>query len=500
MTWLTILLHIWLLWHATCGTTTEQETIVYSNSVAKIRHQQFLNYAINKMKKRPRMKSYEAAEEYVANPLNALALLRRLQQDWPKWLKYIKADSLQLEQMEERLKQAPSKRDLRNAVSKLLHLENFYDLETSHMIKGLLLEQQYDAQLDSVDCFALGNYLFRRNAFSRSTHWYRNAIRIYKEPYSKIYSKVYGVKLHKIYRQYARAIANETYILEKPKDKSTQEWAAAGAIVTRLVEDAKNKDIKRLIEQYLAGDEQIFIKDRARLRVKPTQLQSACRAESQTPSSSNLYCRYDRESSAFLKLAALKIEMLRLQPAVKLFHQVLHDKEIATLKQWSKEQTNWSSTSAVKSYALPADQLRLVDKLNSRIADMMQLDIAKHQELHLLNYGLGAHLGDPRCKSNSKSKHVACQLQGNYTKQATSSRQATMLFAASTVPLGGAVVFPKMQLTLKLPKGSALFWSNLNAIGKRDALANYVICPVLVGSRWALSKCINERPNRLCLA
>lgn len=92
------------------------------------------------------MHSTTAKEEYIANPLNAFPLLRRLQQDWPKWLEYLQGGSTQttIGNMQDLLKDHPSsKEDLSQAMKGLLRIERIYDLEASHMAKGLLLNTQY---------------------------------------------------------------------------------------------------------------------------------------------------------------------------------------------------------------------------------------------------------------------------------------------------------------------------------------------------------------------
>lgn len=90
--------------------------------------------------------SSAAKGEYIANPLNAFPLLRRLQQDWPKWIEYLQGGATQttIETMQNLLADQPaSKEDLLQATKGLLRIERIYDLEASHMAKGLLLNMQY---------------------------------------------------------------------------------------------------------------------------------------------------------------------------------------------------------------------------------------------------------------------------------------------------------------------------------------------------------------------
>lgn len=104
------------------------------------------SFRYQEMLHRSAMKSVAAQEEYVANPLNAFSLLRRLQEDWPKWLEYLQGGVTQtaMERMQNLLKnQAAREKDLLQATEGLLHIEQIYDLETSHMAKGLLLNKQF---------------------------------------------------------------------------------------------------------------------------------------------------------------------------------------------------------------------------------------------------------------------------------------------------------------------------------------------------------------------
>lgn len=92
------------------------------------------------------MHSTVAKEEYIANPLNAFPLLRRLQRDWPKWIEYLQGGATQttMENMQNLLADQPSsKEDLLQATKGLLRIERIYDLEASHMAEGLLLDMQY---------------------------------------------------------------------------------------------------------------------------------------------------------------------------------------------------------------------------------------------------------------------------------------------------------------------------------------------------------------------
>lgn len=54
----------------------------------------------------------------------------------------------------------------------------------------------------------------------------------------------------------------------------------------------------------------------------------------------------------------------------------------------------------------------------------------------------------------------------------------------SDVELGGATVFPDLNLTVYPKKGSAVFWFNLHKSGEGDSRTLHAACPVLAGTKW----------------
>lgn len=93
---------------------------------------------------------------------------------------------------------------------------------------------------------------------------------------------------------------------------------------------------------------------------------------------------------------------------------------------------------------------------------------------------------------------------------ADGNRIATMLIYLTDVAAGGATAFVNLGIAVKPRVGDALFWYDLKPYEgseapehfsfwhqkrKADKLTEHVGCPVLMGSKWIVTKWIHERTN-----
>jgi len=168
-------------------------------------------------------------------------------------------------------------------------------------------------------------------------------------------------------------------------------------------------NVKQLIDEYLSLDEKIFQDEAAKLRRKSSRLERGCRGEWPKKSSPELVCRYNRDTSAFLKLAPLKMEFLNMQPLVVMYHDVLYESEFKSLRDIAIFNATmidgWTYVDFDKK-GKPKPQDRVVKmitfqgttpsatlSINRRIADMSGLEMQENMALFLTNYGLGSHFG-----------------------------------------------------------------------------------------------------------
>lgn len=51
--------------------------------------------------------------------------------------------------------------------------------------------------------------------------------------------------------------------------------------------------------------------------------------------------------------------------------------------------------------------------------------------------------------------------------------------------MGGATVFPYLDVAIQPEQHSAVFWYNIQESGKPDHYTRHGSCPVLYGSKWS---------------
>jgi len=126
-----------------------------------------------------------------------------------------------------------------------------------------------------------------------------------------------------------------------------------------------------------------------------------------------------------------------------------------------------------------------IERIYQRVGDVTGLSMTTSEELQVSNYGMGGHY-EPHFDFARREESEA------FASLGTGNRIATWLFYVSDVDLGGATVFPSLDLTLWPKKGSAAFWYNLHRNGEGDVLTRHAACPVLAGTKWVSNFWMHE--------
>uniref|UniRef100_A0A8D8ZSS4 procollagen-proline 4-dioxygenase n=1 Tax=Cacopsylla melanoneura TaxID=428564 RepID=A0A8D8ZSS4_9HEMI len=226
---------------------------------------------------------------------------------------------------------------------------------------------------------------------------------------------------------------------------------------------------------------------------------TACQGNLPVPEKikSSLKCYYESYRNPYLKIGPFKMEELYLDPKIIKIHDAIADGEIEELVGFSKEKITrgrvfktpdesiYSDTRLSNiffmNYQLPEYQ-SFASKIVSKIADMTDLVMSEDEifgeNLQTSNYGLGGYY-DLHFDSVDRRENGIWRL-------------ATLMFYMTDVELGGATIFPSLNLTVFPDKGSAIFWYNSHANTLLDHRMLHSGCPVALGNKWVANQWIRE--------
>jgi prolyl 4-hydroxylase len=124
-------------------------------------------------------KAAEDVQLYVANPINAYTLVKRLTTDWKEVENLISTDVnsdylANITYIKENMK-FPTEEDLNGAAVALTRLQDTYRLDTSSLARGELNGIKYSSELSAADCFELGRQSYNNGDYYHTQLWMREA-------------------------------------------------------------------------------------------------------------------------------------------------------------------------------------------------------------------------------------------------------------------------------------------------------------------------------------
>ncbi|KAJ3641680.1 hypothetical protein Zmor_028164 [Zophobas morio] len=449
-------------------------------------------------------KAAEDVQVYVANPINAYTLVKRLTADWKEVENLITMD-LSPDYMEnityikENMK-FPTDEDLNGAAVALTRLQDTYRLETSSLARGELNGIKYSSELSAADCFELGRQSYNNEDYYHTQLWMREAdSRLNREANETVgRSDILEYLAFSTYKQGNIRLALD--LTNKLLEILPTHTRALGNKV--YYED----ELQKIVEEKRKGDDgsEAIQND----EIKPNDgvhgrefYEQMCRGEITLSDAklSKLKCRYLNKNHPFLLIAPFKVEEAHHKPDIFIFHDVLADSEIATIRRMAQPRFRRATVQNTDTGELEIAQYRIsksawlkeeehkhIADVSQRVSDITGLTMATAEELQVVNYGIGGHY-EPHFDFARKDELNAFKSLG------TGNRIATVLFYMTDVEQGGATVFPSISVTLWPKKGAAAFWHNLHPSGDGDKMTRHAACPVLTGSKWVSNKWIHER-------
>uniref|UniRef100_A0A8C5ATB5 procollagen-proline 4-dioxygenase n=1 Tax=Gadus morhua TaxID=8049 RepID=A0A8C5ATB5_GADMO len=398
-------------------------------------------------------------EGFLAHPVNAYKLMKRLHTEWS--------------QLESLVLQDPS--------------------------EGL----HSNVLLTVDDCFDMGKTAYNDGDYYHSVLWMQQALRQLDMGEDSVASKatVLDYLSYSVYQMGDLPRAIELTLRLVALDSGHQR---AGANL-RYFEQLLSKQLTEVKQSELTSFEepiQIGTYARPKDHLPEREVYEAlCRGEGVQMTEkrrSGLFCRYhDGNRNPRLLLRPMMEEDEWDSPRIVRYLNALSHDEIETIKQLAKPNLARATVRDPKTGVLTTANYRVsksawlegeddpvVARVNQRIEDITGLTVRTAELLQVANYGVGGQY-EPHFDFSRRTFDSNLLVDGN--------RLATYLNYMSDVEAGGATVFPDFGAAIRPKKGTAVFWYNLFSSGEGDYRTRHAACPVLVGNKWVSNKWIHER-------
>ncbi|XP_052313586.1 prolyl 4-hydroxylase subunit alpha-2-like isoform X3 [Oncorhynchus keta] len=465
-------------------------------------------------------------EVYLAHPVNAYKLMKRLNTEWSELESLVLQDPSDgfISNMTVHRQYFPDEEDEKGAAKALMRLQDTYKLDSESFSKGKLPGVHHNAILTVDDCYDMGKTAYNEADYYHAVLWMQQALRQMDAGEEHVVSKadVLDYLSYSVYQMGDLPRAIELTRRLVAIDSSHQR--AGGNL--RYFEKLLSKQLKELNQedQEPATEEPIQLGTYKRPKdYLPEReiYEGLCRGEGVKMTSarrSRLYCRYhDGNRNPRLLLQPMKEEDEWDSPHIVRYLNALSDSEIEKIKELAKPRLARATVRDPKTGVLTTANYRVsksawlegeedpvIERVNQRIEDITGLTTQTAELLQIANYGVGGQY-EPHFDFSRRPQDI--MVDGNrlatflnykdepdaFKTLGTGNRVATFLNYMSDVEAGGATVFPDFGAAIYPKKGTAVFWYNLFRSGEGDYRTRHAACPVLVGCKWVSNKWIHER-------
>uniref|UniRef100_A0A671SBR5 procollagen-proline 4-dioxygenase n=1 Tax=Sinocyclocheilus anshuiensis TaxID=1608454 RepID=A0A671SBR5_9TELE len=442
-------------------------------------------------------------EGFLAHPVNAYKLMKRLNTEWSELESLVLQDPSDgfISNMSVHRQYFPDEEDEKGAAKALMRLQDTYKLDSESFSKGKLPGVRYNAELTVDDCFDMGKLAYNEIDYYHSVLWMQQALRQMDlgEDAKTAKADILDYLSYSVYQMGDLPRAIELTRRLVAIDPSHQR---AGANL-HYFEQLLSKELRaRGRSQQEPADErpiQLDTYERPKDYLPEREVYEAlCRGEGVKMTQkrrSRLFCRYqDGNRSPRLLLKPMKEEDEWDSPHIVRFLEALSDEEIEKIKELAKPNLARATVRDPKTGVLTVAHYRVsksawlegeddpvIARVNQRIEDITGLSVDTAELLQVTH------------PKYSRTSHTQKDEPDAFKSLGTGNRVATFLNYMSDVEAGGATVFPDIGAAIWPRKGTAVFWYNLFKSGEGDYRTRHAACPVLVGSKWVSNKWIHER-------
>ncbi|XP_048021672.1 prolyl 4-hydroxylase subunit alpha-2 isoform X2 [Megalobrama amblycephala] len=467
-------------------------------------------------------------EGFLAHPVNAYKLMKRLNTEWSELESLVLQDPSDgfISNMSVHRQYFPDEEDEKGAAKALMRLQDTYKLDSESFSKGKLPGVRYNALLTVDDCFDMGKLAYNENDYYHAVLWMQQALRQMDsgEDAKTPKADILDYLSYSVYQMGDLPRAIELTRRLVAIDPSHQR--AGGNL--RYFERMLSKELRDMgrSQQELTDERPIQLDtyERPKDYLPEREVYEAlCRGEGikmTVKRRSRLFCRYqDGNRNPRLLLKPMKEEDEWDSPHIVRFLEALSDEEIEKIKELAKPKLARATVRDPKTGILTVANYRVsksawlegeddpvIARVNQRIEDITGLTVDTAELLQVANYGVGGQY-EPHYDFSRRPFDSNLKVDGNrlatylnykdepdaFKTLGTGNRVATFLNYMSDVEAGGATVFPDFGAAIWPRKGTAVFWYNLFKSGEGDYRTRHAACPVLVGSKWVSNKWIHER-------
>uniref|UniRef100_A0A8D0AQJ1 procollagen-proline 4-dioxygenase n=1 Tax=Sander lucioperca TaxID=283035 RepID=A0A8D0AQJ1_SANLU len=446
-------------------------------------------------------------EGYLAHPVNAYKLMKRLNTEWAELETLVLQNPSDgfISNMSIHRQYFPDAEDETGAAKALMRLQDTYQLDSEAFSKGKLPGIHSNAILTVDDCFDMGKTAYNDADYYHAVLWMQQSLKQLDGGEETVVSKedILDYLSYSVYQMGDLPRAIELTRRLVAIDPSHQR--AGGNL--RYFERLLFKQLNELNQDYQPASEEpiklgTYIRPKDHLPEREAY-EALCRGEGLQMNDvrrSRLFCRYqDGKRNPRLLLKPMKEEDEWDSPHIVRYLNVLSHKEIEKIKELAKPRLARATVRDPKTGVLTTANYRVsksawldkeddpvIDIVNQRIEDITGLTVDTAELLQVANYGVGGQY-EPHYDFSRKDEPDAFKRLG------TGNRVATFLNYMSDVEAGGATVFPDFGAAIWPRKGTAVFWYNLFKSGEGDYRTRHAACPVLVGSKWVSNKWFHER-------
>ncbi|XP_063341586.1 prolyl 4-hydroxylase subunit alpha-2-like isoform X1 [Pelmatolapia mariae] len=446
-------------------------------------------------------------EGYLAHPVNAYKLMKRLNTEWSELESLVlqnPADGF-VSNMSVHRQYFPDEEDETGAAKALMRLQDTYQLDSEAFSKGKLPGVHSNAVLTVDDCFDMGKTAYNDADYYHAVLWLQQALKQLDDGEEAVVSKadILDYLSYSVYQMGDLPRAIELTRRLVAIDPSHQR--AGGNL--RYFEQLLMKQLREMNQDYQPPSEEpiqlgTYSRPKDHLPERDSY-EALCRGEGIQMTEarrSRLFCRYhDGKRNPRLLLKPVREEDEWDSPHIVRYLDSLSDEEIEKIKELAKPRLARATVRDPKTGVLTTANYRvsksawlegeedpIIDRVNQRIEDITGLTVETAELLQVANYGVGGQY-EPHFDFSRKDEPDAFKRLG------TGNRVATFLNYMSDVEAGGATVFPDFGAAIWPRKGTSVFWYNLFRSGEGDYRTRHAACPVLVGSKWVSNKWIHER-------